>query len=45
MISVYLNAVLKDGDNSDLIIAMDKFNWYEEIGLSRPSLNKAFSEG
>lgn len=51
-IAAYLNAVLEDGDNSDVItaighiakaIGMTKIS--EETGLSRPSLYKALSEG
>jgi probable addiction module antidote protein len=52
MIAQYLNTVLEDGDNSDLIqaighiakaIGMTKIA--EETGMSRPSLYKALSEG
>ena len=52
MIAEYLNAVLEEGDNSDVItaighvaksIGMTKIA--EETGLSRPSLYKALSEG
>jgi probable addiction module antidote protein len=52
MIAEYLNAVLEDGDNSDVIIAighiaksigMTKIAY--ETGLSRPSLYKALSDG
>ncbi|MDP2174582.1 MAG: putative addiction module antidote protein [Bacteroidota bacterium] len=52
MIAEYLNTVLEDGDNSDVIeaighiakaIGMTKIA--EETGLSRPSLYKALSEG
>lgn len=52
MISEYLNTVLKEGDNADVInaighiakaIGMTKIS--EETGLSRPSLYKALTEG
>lgn len=52
MIAEYLNAVLEEGNNQDLInaigniakaIGMTKIA--EETGLSRPSLYKALSEG
>lgn len=52
MIAEYLNAVLEEGDNSDVIaaighvaksIGMTKIA--EETGLSRPSLYKALSDG
>lgn len=52
MIAEYLNTVLEEGDNSDVItaigyvaksIGMTKIA--EETGLSRPSLYKALSEG
>ncbi|MBI9066017.1 MAG: putative addiction module antidote protein [Salinivirgaceae bacterium] len=52
MIAEYLNAVLEDGDNSDVIaaighvakaIGMTKIA--AETGLSRPSLYKALSDG
>lgn len=52
MIAEYLNTVLEEGDNSDIIIAighvakaigMSKIA--EETGMSRPSLYKALSEG
>ncbi len=52
MIAEYLNTVLEDGNNQDLInaignvakaIGMTKIA--EETGLSRPSLYKALSEG
>lgn len=52
MIAEYLNTVLEDGDNSDVIaaighiakaIGMTKIS--EETGLSRPSLYKALSKG
>ncbi|MBX2953925.1 MAG: putative addiction module antidote protein [Leadbetterella sp.] len=52
MIAEYLNTVLEEGDDSDIIIAighiaraigMTKIS--VETGLSRPSLYKALSEG
>jgi len=52
MIAEYLNTVLEEGDNEDLILAighiakaigMTKIS--EETGLSRPSLYKALSDG
>lgn len=52
MIAEYLNAVLEEGDSSDVInaighiakaIGMTKIA--EETGLSRPSLYKALSDG
>jgi probable addiction module antidote protein len=52
MIAEYLNTVLEEGDDSDIIqaighiakaIGMTKIA--EETGLSRPSLYKALSEG
>lgn len=52
IIAEYLNAVLEEGDNSDVItaigyiaksIGMTKIA--NETGLSRPSLYKALSEG
>jgi probable addiction module antidote protein len=52
MIAEYLNTVLEEGDNADLInaighiakaIGMTKIA--EETGMSRPSLYKALSEG
>jgi probable addiction module antidote protein len=52
MIAEYLNAVLEEGDNPDLItaighvaksIGMTKIAY--ETGLSRPSLYKALSDG
>ena len=52
MITEYLNAVLEEGDNSDLIIAIGHIakaigmtRIAEETGLSRPSLYKALSDG
>lgn len=52
MIAEYLNTVLEEGDDSDIVtaighiaraIGMTKIS--EETGLSRPSLYKALSEG
>lgn len=52
MIAEYLNSVLEEGDNSDVItaighvaksIGMTKIA--QETGLSRPSLYKALSDG
>jgi len=52
MIAEYLNAVLEDGDDSEIVtaigyvakaIGMTKIA--EETGMSRPSLYKALSEG
>ena len=52
MIAKYLNTVLEEGDNADVInaighiaksIGMTKIS--EETGLSRPSLYKALSDG
>ena len=52
MIAEYLNTVLEEGDNNDIVaeighiakaIGMTKIA--EETGLSRPSLYKALSEG
>jgi probable addiction module antidote protein len=52
MIAEYLNAVLEEGDNADLIVALGHVakaigmsKIAEETGMSRPSLYKAFSEG
>ncbi|HBS87129.1 MAG: putative addiction module antidote protein [Bacteroidetes bacterium GWF2_38_335] len=52
MIAEYLNSVLEDGNNSDIIIAIGHIaksigmtKIAEETGLSRPSLYKALSEG
>ena len=51
MIAEYLNTVLEDGDNADIVIAIGhiaKAIWMtkisEESGLSRPSLYKALSK-
>ena len=52
MIAEYLNTILEEGDNSEIVtaighvakaIGMTKIA--EETGLSRPSLYKALSEG
>lgn len=52
MIAEYLNSVLKEGDNTDVVnaighiakaIGMTKIA--EETGMSRPSLYKALSDG
>ncbi|MBI9037435.1 MAG: putative addiction module antidote protein [Bacteroidales bacterium] len=52
MIAEYLNSVLEDGNNSDMIIAIGHIaksigmtKIAEETGLSRPSLYKALSDG
>jgi len=52
MITGYLNAVLEEGDNADVITAIGHIaksigmtKIAEETGLSRPSLYKALSEG
>lgn len=52
MIAEYLNAVLAEGDSSDVVIAIGHIaksigmtKIAEETGLSRPSLYKALSEG
>jgi probable addiction module antidote protein len=52
MIAEYLNTVLEEGDNSDIIIAIGHVakaigmtKIAEETGMSRPSLYKALSEG
>ena len=52
MIAEYLNTVLKEGDNSDVITALGHIakaigmtKIAAETGLSRPSLYKALSEG
>jgi len=52
MIAEYLNVVLEEGDNSDVIAAIGHIaksigmtKIAEETGLSRPSLYKALSEG
>jgi len=52
MVAEYLNSVLEDGDNSDMITAIGHIaksigmtKIAEETGLSRPSLYKALSDG
>ena len=50
MIAEYLNAVLEEGDNSDVVtaighIAKSMTKIADETGLSRPSLYKALSDG
>ncbi len=52
MIAEYLNTVLEDGDESEVVIAIGNVakaigmtKIAEETGLSRPSLYKALSEG
>jgi probable addiction module antidote protein len=52
MITEYLNTVLEEGDNSDIIAAIGHIakaigmtKIAEETGLSRPSLYKALSDG
>lgn len=52
MIAEYLNSVLEEGDNSDVIAALGHIakaigmtKIAEETGLSRPSLYKALSDG
>lgn len=52
MIAEYLNTVLDEGDNSDVIVAIGHIaksigmtKIAEETGLSRPSLYKALSKG
>ncbi|NOZ48289.1 MAG: putative addiction module antidote protein [Chlorobi bacterium] len=52
IIAEYLNAVLEDGDHSDIITAIGHIaksigmtKIANETGLSRPSLYKALSEG
>lgn len=52
MIAEYLNSVLEEGDNSDVITAIGNIakaigmsKIAAETGLSRPSLYKALSEG
>ena len=51
-IAEYLNSVLEEGDNSDIITALGHVakaigmtKIAEETGLSRPSLYKALSDG
>lgn len=52
MITEYLNTILEEGDNSDIITAIGHIakaigmtKIAEETGLSRPSLYKALSDG
>jgi len=52
MIAEYLNSVLEEGDDSDVITALGHIakaigmtKIAEETGLSRPSLYKALSDG
>lgn len=52
MIAEYLNTVLEEGDNSDILTAIGHIaksigmtKVAEETGLSRPSLYKALSDG
>lgn len=52
MIAEYLNTVLKEGDNSDVVVAIGHVakaigmtKIAEDTGLSRPSLYKALAEG
>lgn len=52
MIAEYLNAVLEDGNESEIIVAIGNIakaigmtKIAEETGMSRPSLYKALSEG
>jgi len=52
MIAEYLNTVLEEGDDSDIVTAIGHIaraigmtRISEETGLSRPSLYKALSEG
>ena len=52
MIAEYLNTVLEEGDNSDVVTAIGHIakaigmtKIAEETGLSRPSLYKALSDG
>lgn len=52
MIAEYLNTVLSEGDDSDVIVAIGQIarsigmtKIAQETGLSRPSLYKALSEG
>lgn len=52
MIAEYLNSVLEEGDNSDVITAIGHIakaigmtKIADETGMSRPSLYKALSEG
>ncbi len=52
IIAEYLNSVLEEGDNSDMIVALGNVakaigmtKIAEETGLSRPILHKALSDG
>lgn len=52
MIAEYLNAVLEEGNDSEIIVAIGNIakaigmtKIAEETGMSRPSLYKALSEG
>ncbi len=52
MIAEYLNTVLEEGDNSDIVVALGHIakaigmsKIAEETGMSRPSLYKALSDG
>jgi len=52
MIAEYLNSVLEEGDNDDVIVALGHIakaigmsKIAEETGMSRPSLYKALSNG
>ena len=52
MIAEYLNAILEDGDENEIITAIGNIakaigmtKIAEETGLSRPSLYKALSDG
>ncbi len=52
MIAEYLNTVLEEGDNSELVVALGHIakaigmtKIAEETGLSKPSLCKALSDG
>jgi len=52
MIAEYLNTVLEDGNDAEIITAIGRVakaigmtNIAEETGLSRPSLYKALSDG
>ena len=52
MIAEYLNVVLEEGDDSEIVVAIGNIakaigmtKIAEETGMSRPSLYKALSEG
>lgn len=52
MIAEYLNAILEDGNDSEVVVAIGHIakaigmsKIAEETGMSRPSLYKALSEG